>query len=141
VEQQVHRAQAGGRIGDLPPPQRVQLEVLLLVLVEPVVLGNVVVGREQEAAGAHGRIHEGLPRLGLHHVHEGADQRSRGEVLPGPGLGGRLLQQALVGVALHVGVEARPLLAVQQVHDEAAQLRRILNLVLGLAEDQAQRPL
>ena len=57
---------------------------------------------------------------------------------PGPALGvlGVLLQQALVGVALHVGVEGHPLLAVDQVDDQAAQLGRVLNLVLGLAEDE-----
>ncbi len=47
-------------------------------------------------------------------------------------------QQALVGVALHVGVEADPLLAVDQVDDQPAQLGRVLDLVLRLAEDDAE---
>jgi len=63
-----------------------------------------------------------------------------GEVLAGPALGvlGVLLQQPLVGVALDVGVEGCPPLAVDQVGDEALQLGRILDLVLGLAEDDPE---
>ena len=53
---------------------------------------------------------------------------------------GVLLQQALVGIALHIGGEAGPLLLVDQVHDQAAQLGRVLDLVLRLAEDDAQHP-
>ena len=47
-------------------------------------------------------------------------------------------EQPLVGVALDVGVEHRPLLAVDQVDDQAAQLGRVLDLVLRLAEDHAE---
>ncbi len=56
---------------------------------------------------------------------------------------GVLLQQPLVSVALHVGGEAGPLLLVDQVHDEPAQLGRVLDFVLRLAEDDAEhaRPL
>ena len=53
-----------------------------------------------------------LPRLRGHHVHDGGDQGARGEVLARAALHvlGVLLQQPLVGVALHVGGQARPLL-------------------------------
>ena len=75
-----------------------------------VVLDDVVVRRQQKAAGAAGRVADGLAGLRGHHVHHGLDQRARGEVLAGAGLGvlGVLLQQALVGVALHVGAHRRP---------------------------------
>ena len=45
----------------------------------------------------------------------------------------------LVGVALHVRAQHRPGLGANQVDDHAAQLGRVLKLVLRLAEDQAQR--
>ena len=51
---------------------------------------------------------------------------------------GVLLEQAFVGVALDVGGEAGPLLLVNQVHDEPAELGRVLDLVLGFAEDDAE---
>ena len=80
------------------------------------------------------------PGLRRHDVHHRGDERARREVLAGAALDvlGVLLQQALVGVALHVGVEARPLLLVDQVDDEPPQLGRVLNLVLRLAEDDAE---
>ncbi len=97
---------------------------------------------EQEAARPAGRV--GDPRSGLrsHHLDDRPDQRSRREVLAGPGLDVLRvsLEQALVGVALHVGVEREPALPVDQVDDEAAQLCRILDPVLRLAEDDAQHP-
>lgn len=75
-------------------------------------------------------------------VHDGLDERARGEGLAGATLGvlGGLLQQALVGVALHVRVERGPRLAVDELDDEPAQLGGVLNLVLRLAEDDAQPP-
>ena len=85
------------------------------------------------------------PGCGAHHVHHGGDERARGEVLARAAFHvlGVLLQQPLVGVALHVGGEAGPLLLVDQVHDEAAELGRVLDFVLRLAEDDAEhaRPL
>ena len=51
-----------------------------------------------------------------------------------------LCKQPLVGVALDVGVERHPLLAVDQVDDQPPQLRRVLDPVLRLAEDDAEHP-
>ena len=48
------------------------------------------------------------------------------------------LEQALVGVALDVGGHRRPVLLADQLDDELAQLRRVLDLVLGLLEDQPE---
>ena len=108
-------------------------------------LRQVIMRREQETTRAARRITNGLPRLRGDHVHDGGDERARREVLARAAFHvlGVLLQQALVSVALHVGGERRPLLLVDQVHDEPAQLGRVLDFVLRLAENDAQhaRPL
>jgi hypothetical protein len=103
------------------------------------VAGEEVVGRQEEAAGAAGRVGDGLQGLGAHALHHGLDERARREVLPGAALGvlGVLLQQALVDVALHIGAQQHPALAVDQV-DQLVQLGRVADLVLGLHEDVAQ---
>ena len=46
-----------------------------------VVCLDVVVRGQQEAAGAAGRVADGLPGRGAHHVHDGLDERPRREVL------------------------------------------------------------
>jgi hypothetical protein len=65
---------------------------------------------------------------------------ARREVLPGPALGvlGVAFEQTLVGVALDIGVEREPALVVDQVPDEAGELGGVLDLVLGLLEDDAE---
>ena len=64
---------------------------------------------------------------------------ARREVLPGAALHVLRvpLQQALVGVALHVGASSESTLPADQVDDEPPQLGRVLDLVLRLAEDDA----
>ena len=51
-----------------------------------------------------------------------------------------LLQQPLVGVALHVRRHRRPVLAADQLDDQPPQLSRVLNPVLRLLEDQPEHP-
>ena len=77
---------------------------------------------------------------GVHHIHHGPDQRTRREVLPRAGLHvlGVALQQRFVGVALHVGAELQPVLAVDQLPHQPGQHGRFLDAVLGFAEDDAQ---
>ena len=60
---------------------------------------------------------------------------------PGAGLHvlGVALQQRLVGVALHVGAEAVPVLAVDEVMHQPGQHGRFLDAALRLAEDDPQR--
>ena len=53
---------------------------------------------------------------------------------------GVLFEQALVGVALHVGRHLQPRLVADQIDDELAELGRVLNLVLRLAEDEPEHP-
>ena len=67
-------------------------------------------------------------------------QRARGEVLSRTGLDilGVPLQQFLVDGTLHVHVHDEPLLAIYEIDDEAAKQGRVLDLVLSLAEDDAE---
>jgi hypothetical protein len=59
------------------------LKVLLLRAGEVrVAVDDVVVRREEEAAGAAGRIADRFLRPRVHHLHDGLDQRPRREVLP-----------------------------------------------------------
>lgn len=143
MEHQVHGAETRRRMHQLPAAQGFLVQVFLLVPVEPVVFGYVVVGGQQESAGSAGRVADRVLRSRGSHVHHRLDERPRREVLPGPALGvlGVLLQQPLVGVPLHVGVHHRPVLLVDEVHDQATQLRRVLELVLRPAEDEAEEPL
>ena len=141
VEVQVHHAQPGRAVHDLPAVQGVPLQVLLLILVHGrVAVNNVVVGGQQKTAGAAGRVADGVVRAGAHRVHDRPDQRSRREILPGAGLYvlGVALHQRLVGVALHVGVHRQPVLAVDELPDQPGQHGRFLDPVLGLAENDSQ---
>ena len=144
VQQHVHAAQPRHAVHQLHAEERAVLEPLLLLAIELVVRDRqIVVSRQQEAAGAAGRVADGHLRLRTHHVHDRGDQRPRGEVLSGAALDvlGVLLEQPFVGVALHVGGERRPLLPIDQIDDQPPQFGRILDLVLGLAEDHAQHAL
>ena len=145
VKEQVHRAKPRDAVHQFDAEECAALELLLLRAVERVVLGDVIMRREQETTRAAGRIANGLSRLRAHHVHDRGDERARREVLARAAFHvlGVLLQQPLVSVALHVGGEAGPLLLVDQVHDEPAELGRVLDLVLRLAENDAEhaRPL
>jgi len=140
VEEQVHGAQPGGVVDDLPAAERVIAQVVRLVGVEMDIAREVVVRGEEEPAGAAGGVADGHARLRLHHLDHGLDERARREVLARAGLDvfGVLLEEPLVGVPLHVGVEGHPLLAVDEVDDEPAQLGGVLDPVLCLAEDDAE---
>ena len=81
------------------------------------------------------------PGLG-HDIDHRLDQSTRGEVLAGAGLGVRAFfsSSPLVGIALHVGAHHRPVFLVDQVHQQAAQRPRVLELVLGLLKISPSRP-
>ena len=97
MQQQVHRAQPRDAVHQLDAEERAALELLLLRPVERVMLGQVIVRREQEATRAARRITNGLPRLRGDHVHHRGDERARREVLARAAFHvlGVLLQQAL----------------------------------------------
>ena len=139
MQHHVHGRQPRRALHQLPAALGLFSQVLLLLAREVgVVAGHMVVRGEQEAAGAAGRVADGLAGLGGDAVHHGLDQRPWCEVLAGAALGVLrvFLQQALAGVALHVGAHGRPVFAIDQVHHQSAQLGRILELVLRLGEDQ-----
>ena len=78
--------------------------------VEVVVGAQVMVGGDQEAAGAGGRVLDDVVQRGFHHRHHAVDQRARREVLAGAGFlfVGVLFQQAFVQVAQVFAVHAVP---------------------------------
>ena len=142
VKEEIHRAKASDAVDQLDPVERAILELLLLLSVQGEVLGDVVMRGEEEASRAASWIADRLPWLGSHHIDHGGDQGTRGEVLSGTALhiGGILLKEAFVGISLDIDLEARPLLLVDQINDQAAELGRILDLVLSLAENDSEHP-
>jgi len=97
-------------------------------------------GGQQEAPCAAGRVADRLAGLGCHGIDDGGDQGAGGKVLTSASLhiGGILFQQSLVGIPLDIDTEARPLFLVDEVHNQAAELGRVLNLILSLAKDQPE---
>jgi hypothetical protein len=109
-----------------------------------VVGSHVIVGGDEEPAGAAGRVADHLPGSRGHHVDDGLDEGTRREILPRARLDvlGVLFQEPLVDGGLDVDAQADPGLAVNQI-DQPAQLGRVLDAVLRLAEDDGDeaRPL
>lgn len=140
VQEHVHRAQARDGRHQLHAVEGAGAQRLFLRLVEAGQACEVIVCREQESARAARGVADGLPGLRIHGLHDGRDERARREVLARAALHilGVLLQQTLVGVALNIGVEARPLLLVDEVDDEPTQLRWVLDFVLRLFENQPE---
>ena len=127
MKQKVHRAEARDAVDQLDPEERAILELLLLRPVELIMLREVIMRREQETAGAAGRIADRLARLRSDRVHYRGDERARGEVLARAAFHflAVLLQQTLRRRRLsHRRREAGPLFRVDQVHDEPTQLSR-----------------
>ena len=140
VQEQVHQTQPPRAGHDLVAEEGAAAQKGGLLLVQRLPLPREpVVGAQEEAAGAAGRVGNGLHRLGPHALHHGLDQRARREVLAGAALGvfGVLLQQAFVEVTLGVGVHADPTFGVDHLH-QTRQLGRVLDLVLRLEEDRPQ---
>ncbi len=142
VEEEIHRAETRHTIDQLDPVEGAVLELLLLLTIKGEVISDVVVRGEQKAPRATGRIADRLSRLGCHHIDHGGDEGTRGKVLSGTTLyvSGILLEEPLVGVTLDIDFEARPLLLVDQVDNQAAELGRVLDFVLSFAEDDAEHP-
>jgi hypothetical protein len=86
VQEEVHHAEPGGVVDDLPPAKRVVPQVPFLVGVEQVVPRDPLVRREQEPARSARRVADPHSRLRAHHPDDRLDQRARREVLAGPRL-------------------------------------------------------
>jgi len=109
---EVHGAQARHVGHDVVAVNRLLVDEFLGFAVEPGLVQKLV-GGQQEAAGAAGRIGDAHVRLGPHRLDDGADDRTRREILAGPaahvlGIAG---QQTLINLAFHVHVHAGPVLA------------------------------
>lgn len=142
VQDQIHHAQPRRVIDDLPAVQHVVLQKAFLFAIQLVMGSHVVMGGQQEATRATSGIADALLRLWLHHIHHRLNQWARRKILARTTFGilRILLQQALVGIALHIGVEDGPRLLIDQIDDQAAQLGGVLDLVLRLAKDDAEHP-
>ena len=134
MKHQVHRAHARRALHQLPAAEGAVFQLALLVAGEVgEVVRQVLMRGEQKAAGAAGRVADHLARPGRDAIHHRLNERARREVLAGTGLDVLrvALQQALVGVARHVGAHGRPVFGADQVHDDAPQLGRILTISTG----------
>ena len=138
VQVEVHGAEADDAGDDVGAAQGLGPEVLHLRLAELVVLGDVVVGGEQEAAGTAGGVANHLPGPWCRDIDDGADERAGSEVLSCSLVrrAGGLFEQALVDRALNVHVHAGPILVADHL-DHALEVRGVGDLVLGLAENDA----
>lgn len=114
MEDKVHAAEPCDTVHQFHASHRIVVEMPEPRLIELVVLADKGMRGEQKAAGAAGRIADHFARTRLHHLHDGLDQRTRGEVLARTTFHVLrvLLQPPFVGGALHVGVERRPFLLV-----------------------------
>jgi hypothetical protein len=95
---------------------------------------------QQKAPRAAGRVAHRVLRRGLHHLHDRLDELARREVLARAlrRLGGALREQAFVDVAFDVRLEREPLLGLDEVHDQALERCRVLDVRARLLEDLAQ---
>ena len=141
VKHKIHAAESRDAIDQLDAAKLFGVQKRELFLIELVVVADEIVRDEKETAGAARRIANCFARSRLHHVDDCANERTRSEVLAGAAFHvlGVLLQEPFVSVAFYVGVERRPFFLVDQVSDQPAQLRRVLNFVLRLAKDDADQ--
>ena len=141
VEKEVHQTQFEGNRHDLPAPEGVPLQKLLGLPVQGIVLGvgQVALGRQQEAAAAAAGVGDGFPGLRSDALHHGPDQRPGREVLARAAFHvlGVLLQQALVDLALHVGGHGHPVFLVDHL-DDAVEDGGVADLVDRPLKDLAQ---
>lgn len=138
MQVEVHGAEADDAGDDVGAAQGFGLEVGAGGFVEFVLLLDEVVGGEEEAAGAAGGVADDLAGLRLHDIDDGADEGAGGEVLASALVGGAggLFEEAFVDGAFDVDVHAGPIL-VGDHFDDALEVGGVVDLVLGLAEDDA----
>jgi len=140
VQEEIHGTEPGDAIDQLESVERAIPQALLLRPIKCMVMGEKIMGRQQEATRTAGRIADRLAGLGGHGIDDGCDQGAGGEVLASSPLhiGGVLFQESLVGIPLDIDTETRPLLLVDEIDNQSAKLGRVLNFVLRLTENQPQ---
>ncbi len=104
--------------------------------------GEPGIGTQKETAGTTGRVGNGPQRLRAQARHHRLDQRPQREIPAGTAHGTLRVppQQTLIEITLGVGVQADPVLRVDQLH-QPRELSRVLDLVLRLEENRAEHPL
>jgi len=102
--------------------------------------GDKRMGGQQEARRPAGRVTHRIGRFGLRHVDDDLDHGAGREILPRAL--GRFLrrprQQTLVDVALDIRLHRQPIFGLDQVHDQALQGGRVLDIGTRLLEDFTQ---
>ena len=142
VEHQVHDAEPGRVRDEFPAPHEAPLQVLLLVGVEVLALvpHHVIMSVQEKAPRAASGVAERVCRCRSGAIHDRLDEFSGREILPRPlrTFGGALREQPLVDVALHIRLHRHPLFGLDEIHDQAAERDRVLDLRLRLLEDLAE---
>lgn len=142
VQVHVHGAEASGGVDEFDAvhhPSLAQRAPLVGRHGIRVVMVQVVDGRQEETAGAAGRVGDGVARRRPHHLDHRVNQCAGREVLSCTRfhIGGGFLQQTFVGVAVQVSAD-RPGFRTDEVHNQLPQQRGLLNLVLRLTENHAE---
>lgn len=87
MQQQVHGGQSRGGVDQLVADQRLVPQVLELGARQRVAASDVLMGCEEEACGAAGRVDDDLSRVWPGHLDHGVNDCPGGEVLARTGLG------------------------------------------------------
>ena len=141
VQVQVHQRQAHHVGRDVVALEVLRQAALVVGRQRAVALGvgvgleDVLVGRDQEAGGAAGRVEHGLGLLRVDDLDDEIDDVARGAELPGVALGAEHGEQILEGVAQALGVVVAELV---DDLEEGAQRLRVAVGQIGVLEDVAE---
>ena len=145
MQEHVHAAKPRHTIHQFDAVEGIASQLFLLFTIQLVVLriGKIIVGGQQESARAARRIADRHLGLRTHHVDNRRNQGPGRKVLSRAAFHvlGVLLEQPFVSVALHVRRQRRPLFLVDEIDNQPPELRRVLNLILRLAKDDAEHAL
>ena len=135
VQQQVHLRQHVGQWLGFLAEQGAALQLLPL-LGAAHLRRQVVVGLDQKAAGATGRVEQGFAQLRVHHLHHEAHHRARGIELASITCGiAHLAQHRLIQVRQRVGFFAAAKVDAVDLVDDVAQQVAADHAVLDALED------
>lgn len=142
VKEKIHQAQATRARHNFVAVEGVVFKEPLLLRGELVVLHQIIVGREEEAAGTASWIGDRFARLGSHASDHRLDERTRRKVLARARLCVLCVpfKNALVNVAFHIGIKRGPRDVVHHL-DQTREFGGILDLVLRLGENLPEHAL